>query len=62
MSCTTPQDEGQIGRVNSMALREEIGERLRCDLDRAQTDTPPHLLQLTKRFHDGLAGVRWLDA
>jgi hypothetical protein len=62
MSYTKPQDDGQIGRVHSMALREEIGERLRVDPDRALTDTPPHLLQLMKCFHDETAGVRWLDA
>jgi hypothetical protein len=62
MPYSTPQDDGQIGRSNSMALRAEIGERLRCDLDRSQTDTPPHLLQLMKCFHGETAKVRWLGA
>ena len=54
--------EGQISRLHRSALRKEIGERLRFDLDRDLTDTPAHLLQLMKRFHDEPAGVRWLDA
>jgi hypothetical protein len=54
MSHTAPKGDGQISRVHSMALREEIGERLRSDLDSYRTDTPLHLLQVMKRFQ--LAG------
>jgi hypothetical protein len=50
MSHTTSKGDGQISRVHSMALREEIGERLRFDLAPGRTDTPLHLLQLMKRF------------
>jgi hypothetical protein len=62
MSFAVPQGGGQIGRVHYTALREEIGERLRSDLDRDLTDTPPHLLQLMKRFHDEPAGIQRPDA
>lgn len=47
---TAPQGDGQISRVNCMAIREEIGERLRSELDQDRTDTPLQLLQLMKRF------------
>jgi hypothetical protein len=50
MSYTAPESDGQISRVHNMALREEIGERLRSDLDPDRIDTPLHLLQLMKRF------------
>ena len=50
MSHTAPKGDGEISRVHNMALREEIGERLRSDLDPDSTDTPLHLLQLMKRF------------
>jgi hypothetical protein len=62
MSYTAPQGDGRISRVHSMALREEIGERLRAVLDRDPADMPTHLLQLMKRFHDEPAGIQRPDA
>jgi hypothetical protein len=50
MSHTAPKGDGSIGRAHNLALRKEIGERLRADLDLDPTDTPLHLLQLMKRF------------
>ena len=50
MSQTAPQGDGQISRVNCIAIRAEIGERLRSELDRNLTDTPMQLLQLMRRF------------
>jgi hypothetical protein len=50
MSQSPPKGEGQISHVNSIALREQIGERLRFELDSDRIDTPLHLLELMKRF------------
>jgi hypothetical protein len=50
MSHTAPKGDGSISREHSLALREEICERLRANLDLDSTDTPLHLLQLMKQF------------
>jgi hypothetical protein len=50
MPHTPSKGDGQISRVHSMALLEEIGERLRSDMDLDRTEPPLHLLQLMKRF------------
>ncbi|MDB6147442.1 MAG: hypothetical protein JWO45_1106 [Spartobacteria bacterium] len=52
MTYTAPQGDGQISRVHSMALRQEIGERLRSGLDRDLTEMPLRLLLLIKRLRD----------
>ena len=50
MSQTAPQGDGQISHMHYMGIREEIGERLRSELDRNRTDTPLPLRQLLRRF------------
>jgi hypothetical protein len=50
MSHTAPTSDGQISRVHSMALCQEIAERLRTDLDLDRPALPPHLKQLMQRF------------
>lgn len=50
MSHPAPTGDGSISRAHSLALRKEIGERLRFDLDRDITDPPPHLLRLMEQF------------
>jgi hypothetical protein len=50
MSHTALGDDGQLGRLHTIALSKEIGERLRFDLDSDRTDTPLHLLQLMTQF------------
>ena len=50
MSHTAPKGDGSISRAHNLALRKEIGERLRANLDLDLTDTPLHLLQLMERF------------
>jgi hypothetical protein len=48
----------QISLVNSIALRKEIGERLRTSLDQTSVEMPPHLLLLVKGLHDEDAKMR----
>jgi hypothetical protein len=50
MSHTAFQADGQISRLNIIALTEEIGERLRFGLDSDRAATPMHLLQLMMQF------------
>jgi hypothetical protein len=50
MSHTALQADGQIGRLHTLSLSEEIGERLHFDMDSDRTVTPPHLLQLMTQF------------
>ena len=50
MSHTAPQGDGHIRRAHDVAIREEIGQRLRSLLDPDRTDTPLYLLELLKRF------------
>ena len=52
------QRGSQISGVNSIALRKEIGERLRISLDQTSVETPPHLLSLVNGLHDEDARVR----
>ena len=52
MTYSVPQGDGQISRVHSLALRTEIGERLRTSLDQGLVEMPPHLLMLMKRLRD----------
>jgi hypothetical protein len=48
----------QINHIHSIALRKEIGERLRTSLDQTSIEMPPHLLLLMKGLHDEPARVR----
>jgi hypothetical protein len=50
MTHTATKSDFQISLLDNMALREEIGERLRSDLDPCRQEMPMHLLQLMKRF------------
>lgn len=50
MSHTAPDGDGHISRVNSAALRAQIGERLRLEFDADRTDTPLYLQALMQRF------------
>jgi len=50
MSHIAAKDDRQISRLHRIALCEEIGERLRFELDLYHVATPPHLLRLMKRF------------
>jgi hypothetical protein len=50
MSLTALQAVGLIGRLHTLSLSEEVGERLRCNLDSDRTVTPPHLLKLMTQF------------
>ncbi|MEY2503647.1 MAG: hypothetical protein QOI07_3984 [Verrucomicrobiota bacterium] len=48
MPCST--SDGRLSRDHSVALRTEIGERLRTSMDQAVVAMPPHLQALMKRF------------
>jgi hypothetical protein len=50
MTHTPPKGDVQIGRAHNLALCQEIGERLRFDLDADPADTPVHLVQMMERF------------
>jgi hypothetical protein len=50
MSPTAPKSDGQIIHAHNMALHQEIGERLRFNLDADLADAPLHLVQMMKRF------------
>jgi len=52
MTYSTPQGDGQISHDYSVALRTEIGERLRASLDQGLVAMPPHLLALMKRLRE----------
>ena len=45
-----PYSDGQISRAHSVALRTEIGERLRTSMDQEVVAMPPHLQALMKRL------------
>jgi hypothetical protein len=57
MTYPAHQDNGQISRVHSVALREEIGERLGTSLDAMQVGMPPNLIKLMARLRDETASV-----
>jgi hypothetical protein len=42
--------DGRLSRDHSVALRTEIGERLRTSMDQAVAAMPPHLQALMKRL------------
>jgi hypothetical protein len=48
MPCSTSDD--RLSRDHSVALRTEIGERLRTSMDQAVVAMPPRLQALMKRF------------
>ena len=52
MTYSAPQGDGRISHDYSMALRTEIGQRLRTSLDRGLVVVPPHLLALMKRLRE----------
>ena len=52
MTCSARKGDSQISPVDSVALRTEIGERLRTSLDRRLVAMPPHLSVLVKRLCD----------
>jgi hypothetical protein len=52
MTYPAPQSDGQIGHVHSVALRNEIAERLGADLDRKPVRMPPRLIMLMNRLRD----------
>ncbi len=54
MTDATHQGDGQISRVNNLALRQEVGERLRYSLDLDIGEMPLHLLLLMERLSDAV--------
>ena len=54
------QNGSQISGVNSIAIRKEIGERLRTSLDQTSVEMPPHLLLLMKGLQDEPARMRFV--
>jgi hypothetical protein len=51
MAYSAPEDNGRLCHVHSLALRTEIGERLRTSLAR-QSALPPSLRTLMTRMRD----------
>ena len=52
MAYAAPEGDGRICRVHGLALRTEIGERLRASLALEPAEMPAYLLMLTKRLRD----------
>jgi hypothetical protein len=52
MTYPARESDVQISRVHSMALRQEIAERLGADLDRKPIGMPPRLTMLMNRLRD----------
>lgn len=52
MTCSAPEQDGRISHVHSLALRTEIGERLRTSLARQPVAPSPALLTLMTRLHE----------
>jgi len=58
MTCSARKGDSQISAANSVALRTEIGERLRTSLDQRLVAMPPDLIVLVKRLCDEPARSR----
>jgi hypothetical protein len=52
MTCSVPEQDGRICHVHSLALRTEIGERLRTSLAREPVAPSAALLRLVTRLRD----------
>jgi hypothetical protein len=52
MTYFATQAKAQISRLDSAAIRKEIGERLRACLDQGANEAPPHLARLMERLGD----------
>jgi hypothetical protein len=58
MTYPAHESDGQISGVHSMALRQEIAERLGADLDRKPIGMPPRLTMLMNRLRDEPCRIR----
>jgi hypothetical protein len=52
MTYSAPQGDARISRLHSVALRKEIGERLRTCPDQRLVEMPSRLVMLMKRLRD----------
>jgi hypothetical protein len=52
MTPSAHEGDGQISRINSVALSQEIAARLGADLDRKPVRMPPRLTILMNRLRD----------
>jgi hypothetical protein len=52
MTYSAPEDVGRLSNVHSLALRTEIGERLRTTLAPRSAALPPSLRTLMTRMRD----------
>jgi hypothetical protein len=50
--------DGQISRADNMAIRKEVGERLRTSLDQNPVRMTPHLLMLMARLREEPARIQ----
>ena len=50
MTYSVSQEDGRIDRIHSLAMRSEIGERLKASLGLTSIDTAPRLVSLLRRL------------